>query len=109
MMNKVLCIISIVELVIIAVLATMFFMPKQKPTLSEMRYEKQVDFLKDNGVEEDELFFAVKCIEWCEENPYFEPIGFSNPQLYPIVEKVRKAVNKYYGINAPEEILTPVE
>ncbi len=101
MKNKVFLIISIVELVLIAVLATLFFSPKEKPQLSQMRYEKQMEFLNENGIEEDEMPFAIKCIAECEKNPYYVP-AMSSPQVFPIAEKVRKAVNNYYGISVPD-------
>lgn len=100
MRSRVLLIISIVEFVIIAVLAIAFFMPKQKPKLSKMTYEKQVDFLKENGVEEDEMSFAVECIAKCEENPDYVPFVMSDLRYYEIAEKVRNAVNNYYERNA---------
>lgn len=111
MRSRVLLIVSIVELVIIAVLATVFFLPKEKQKLSEMRYEKQVEFLKESGVEEEDhyLQFAIRCISECEANPYFVPTAYSNPQIYRIAEKVRKAVNEYYGIQAPDVVFHTFE
>ncbi len=108
MRSRVLLIVSIVELVIIAVLATVFFQPKEKQKLSEMRYEKQVEFLKENGVEEGDLQFAIMCISECEANPYYVP-AVSSTRLFPIAEKVRKAVNEYYGIQAPDVVFHTFE
>ena len=88
----------LIETVIITVLATVLFMPKEKPRLSEMSWEEKIAFLDENGVDYKSYEkYAVERIADCERNPYCTEIAVDNPELYTVTESVRQAVNKYYG------------
>lgn len=87
----------LIETVIITVLATVLFMPKEKPRLSELSWEEKIAFLDENGVDcKSYENFAVERIADYERNPYYTIVA-ENPELYTVAESVRQAVNKYYG------------
>ncbi len=88
----------LIETVVITVLATVLFMPKEKPKLSEMSWEEKIAFLDENGIEYGSLEkFAVNVISECEKNPYYAGPVMDYTGYYTITDGVRQAVNKYYG------------
>ena len=69
-------------------------------SLSALPREEQLRFLKERGIEVPEYAedYIMILISRVEEDPS-HPIGISNPIVFKLGERVRDAVNEYYGRN----------
>lgn len=69
-------------------------------SLSALPREEQLRFLKERGIEVPEYAedYIMILISRVEEDPS-HPIGISNPVVFKLGERVRDAVNEYYGRN----------
>lgn len=68
--------------------------------LSALPREEQLRFLNEKGIEipESAEDYIITLISRVEEDPS-HPIGISNPVVFKLGERVRDAVNEYYGRN----------
>ena len=78
-------------------------MPTKEATpgsLSALPREEQLRFLKERGIEVPEYAedYIMILISRVEEDPS-HPIGISNPVVFKLGDRVRDAVNEYYGRN----------
>ena len=114
-MKRVICL--IIATLLFIVIPTQAFATESEATtlkeptvlLSSLSREAQLSFLKEKGIDvpnyaED---YIIKLICHIEKDPTY-PVAINNPVVFKIGEKVREAVNEYYGkATITEQTKTP--